>query len=317
MLSAMAAHVFDDSWRLVGIATTASLLAGGLSRAQIDTAVRRGSLSKLGRGVYADAAVADQYLQAQGGDQLLRVLAGLAVAGPGAVVSHQSAARLYGVDLLGKAGGSITLTGPPARGRHSRPGIRLHAACLPQAHVSTAYKFPITTPARTVVDLARELSFRGGVVAADSALHGKLTSEQELTQVIASCRRWRGVARAAAAVDFADNRAESPLESIARIVFHEAGLPPPELQAWLGSESELVGRVDFYWAEYRTIVEVDGELKYGLDPHRARQQLERDRLLREAGYEVLHFDWNQIVRSPDLVIAAIRQAFKRGARARG
>lgn len=90
--------------------------------------------------------------------------------------------------------------------------------------------------------------------------------------------------------------AESPLESIARVAFRDCGLPPPELQVWLGGTTEPIGRVDFYWRTYRTIAEVDGALKYDGDdgPNRARQQLRRDMLLREDGFEVVHFTWDQV-----------------------
>ena len=74
-------------------------------------------------------------------------------------------------------------------------------------------------------------------------------------------------------------------------------------------------RFDFYWRSYQTIAEVDGALKYdGADgPNRARQQLRRDMLLREDGYEVAHFTWDQITGTPQRVAASIRAAFERGA----
>ena len=244
---------------------------------------------------------------------MLRCLAALAISGPGVAVSHRSAAQLYQIDLLGRPDRQITLTGRPERGRHSRKAIHLHAAKLPAEHVTTAHGLPMTTPARTVIDLARELDFRAGVVAADSALHGKLTSKDELRAVLAACPQWRGIRRARAVAEFADKRAESPLESIARVVFSECGLPPPDLQVWLGGVVQPVGRVDFYWKHYRTVAEVDGDLKYE-DPIRAKAQLKRDSLLRSDGYEVVHFDWQEVTAAPDYVAAAIREAFRRGAR---
>ena len=63
-------------------------------------------------------------------------------------------------------------------------------------------------------------------------------------------------------VEFTDQRAESPLESIARVALRDCGLPPPDLQVWLGGVVEPGGRVDFYWKRYRTVAEVDGDLKY-------------------------------------------------------
>ena len=131
--------------------------------------------------------------------------------------------------------------------------------------------------------------------------------------MLATCARRQGARRAASVIDFADGGAESPLESIARVAFADCGLPPPELQVWLGGTSEPVGRVDFYWKQYRTIAEVDGAIKYA-DPQRARAQLRRDSLLREDGFEVVHFTWQQITQTPEHVAASIRKAFRRGIR---
>ena len=143
------------------------------------------------------------------------------------------------------------------------------------------------------------------MVAADSALHRKLTSKQELREVLAACQRWRGIRRATEVVEFADLRAESPLESIARVVFRDCGLPPPDLQVWLGGVAEPVGRVDFYWKRYLTVAEVDGDMKYQ-DPARAKAQLRRDSLLRSDGYEVVHLDWQEVTGAPDYVAAMVR-----------
>jgi len=113
-------------------------------------------------------------------------------------------------------------------------------------------------------------------------------------------------------VEFADGLSESPLESIARAVFRDCGLPRPALQVRIAGD-EFIGRVDFLWEKYRTVAEVDGAMKY-TDPYRARAQLRRDKKLREAGYEVVHFDWREIMSDPEAVAASIRAAFRRGQR---
>ena len=76
------------------------------------------------------------------------------------------------------------------------------------------------------------------------------------------------------------------------------------------SDDEVIGRVDFLWRRYRTIVEADGAVKYQT-PGRARAQLERDARLRAAGYEVVHFTWPAITRVPAQVVDPIRVAFRR------
>ena len=295
--------------RVAGIATTAELAAAGLSDARIRTLTRRGDLYQVVRGVYANGPRAHELLAIADGLQLLQLAAAVAVTEPGTVVSHESAAYLHSIDLLSKQD-AATLTCPRHRGWNARSGIRIHTATLPADHVTAEVGLPVTTPARTVVDLARTLSFRAGVVTADSALHRKLVTKPELTAVLASCIRWPGVRRATAVIEFADGRAESPLESIARVAFADCGLPPPELQVWLGGTVEPIGRVDFYWKQYRTIAEVDGAIKYA-DPQRARAQLRRDSLLRDDGFEVVHFTWQQITQAPEHVAASIRKAFRR------
>lgn len=301
-------NILPESHRTAGIITTAEFLAAGVTTNQIRALAQRGALVRLGRGVYADAAKTGKYSDLIGGEHLLQAVAALAVVGPGATVSRQSAAQLYGIALLRKPGKTVTLTCPPQRGGRARAGIKLYAANLPAGHLDGRVRFRLTTPARTVVDLARTLDFRAGVVTADSALHKKLTTKDELRLVIAACPQLRGIKRAREVVEFADGLAESPLESIARVVFRDCRLPPPELQVWLREDV----RVDFYWEKYRTIAEVDGAAKYDLDPGRARAQLDRDRLLRRDGFEVVHFTWAEITENPSLVAATIRDAFMKG-----
>ena len=300
--------------RVARLMTTAELLAGGWSERRIRTLAKRGDLIAIGRGVYADGDKARKLLSLSGGDQLLAVAAAVAVVGRGAVLSHQSAAYLHKVDVLGRPDShdtTVALTCPAHRGRRGRNGIQIHTASLSADQVTEVIGLPVTTAARTVVDLARTLEFRAGVVAADSALHQRLVTKADLLAQIAGCPRWRGARRAAEVVEFADGLAESPLESIARVVFRDRGLPAPQLQAWFGAGFDDSVRVDFYWPKYRTVAEVDGALKYS-DPMRARAQLRRDSWLRGQGLEVVHFDWQEIIGAPDAVAAAIRTAFRRG-----
>src|SRR5262249_19846012 len=145
------------------------------------------------------------------------------------------------------------------------------------------------------------------------ALHRKLVNTAELEAVLAECSRWHWARRATEVVSFADGLSESVLESMARVVFRDCGLPPPELQVWVGG-AEVVGRVDFLWRQFRTVAEVDGRMKYAA-PSRAGKQLGRDRHLRDAGYEVVHFGWRHITEDHGYVNATIKRAFERGTRA--
>lgn len=312
ILSRMAPPLTPRTGRIAQIVTTAELLAAGWSRDQIRDSARRGDLLVVRRGIYAEGPHARKLLSLSGGEELLAIGAAAALAGvgTGAVVSHQSAAYLHKIRLVGRRKPTVHLTRAPGKDLHAPAGIRLHTAMLPSQHVVARLGLSVTTPARTVVDLTRTLPFRAGVVAADSAMHQRLTTRDELLSVLAGCSRWRGAAMAADVIAFADGRSESPLESIARVVFRDCGLPSPKLQALLGTADEIV-RVDFFWDQYLTVVEVDGALKYA-DPERARAQLARDSWLRSLGYEVVHFTWEEITTMPELVAARIREAFRRG-----
>jgi len=314
ILDPMTVRNLSGTWRLAGIRTKPELIAAGNSPAQIRTLVRRGTYIQVRRGVYARADLAADLLARPSGDHLLTAAATLAVYGP-AAASHETAALIHNVSLLGKAPRHITLTRPVGLNRASGPGLRIHSAELPALHVTERHGMRVTTVARTVIDLARAFEFRAGVVTADAALHLDLVSKAELVSLLADCPQWPGISRASEVVEFADKLSESPLESIARVVFRDVGLPPPELQVWVGG-AEVVGRVDFLWRRFRTVAEVDGRLKYA-DPARAIQQLERDKRLRDAGYEVVHFSWQEITQNPAYVGTTVRTAFRRGTRPAG
>ena len=312
----MALDHLPETGRLANIATTAELLCAGFSAAQIRTEVSRGELVRLDHGIYAPAERVSSVTATDRGALALRVAATLASLGPQAVASHHTAARLQGLALLGRVPEGIAITRVPGTGsRKSWSDVRVHHAALPIGHVGLYDGVPVTAAARTVADLARVSPFRAGVVVADCALRRKLTTKPELQAVIESCRRWPGLQRAAEVVAFADALAESPLESIARVAFRDCGLPPPELQAWLGADGRVIARVDFYWERFRTIAEADGDLKYD-NRFEARYQLQRDAELRDAGFEVVHFGWREIYYTPMQVAESILAAFRRGSRSR-
>ena len=305
-----------DLGRIAGVATAAELVKSGLAKPAIRRMVRSGVLLQVRPGVYARA---DLVSRMSGSKEFrlrrLAIAAALAVVADGAVASHQDAALLFGIDLLDRISPSaVTLS---RSGRHDAllaglPAIRIRMANLPSNQKMVIGGIPVTTPARTVADLARVTSFKSGVVIADSALHRRLTTKAELSRVLATCARWPGVERARRVVAFSDGRSESPFESIARVAFRDGGLPPPDLQVWVGGDSGPVGRADFLWREHATIAEADGALKYA-DPDRARQQLRRDADLRAAGFEVVHIGWAELTMTPDQVIQAIKAAFARSA----
>lgn len=272
--------------------------------------VRSGDLVRMRRGVYATRRAVDWAEDDPTRAHVLRVIAIRATVGRAALVSHQSAALLHGLSLLNSLPvDTVTLTLPTAKpwNRPASAGVVFHSADLPRGHVTRLYNLPVTTAARTVVDLARTLPFTDAVVVADSALHAEKAGKPELRQILDSCASWPGVKQARRVVAFADERAGSALESAARVVFDEFGLDPPELQVTIHLPAHAF-LVDFFWRAHQVIVEADGLAKYTADKDLIAQ-FQRDRLLRDAGYKVVHFTWRELFKTPELVIARVRQAF--------
>jgi very-short-patch-repair endonuclease len=246
-------------------------------------AVLRGRLVRVRRGFYAEGSGPD-------------VTAATAAYRLGAVISHASAAALWGVDVLGRSDPAVHVTRPRRCQGATRayPDTVLHHAGLPTEHVTDRDGIPVTTPARTVIDLARSQPFRAGVVAADSALRRRLCTRDELREVLHSCRSWPGTRTARRVVAFADRRSASPLESISRVAFHDHRLPAPILQALIGGLDE----VDFLWERYRVIGEADGLMKY-TDPQVLRKEKLREEGLAQLGFTVFRWTWRDAYERPD------------------
>jgi hypothetical protein len=287
--------------------------ARGISPPLLRSLVRSGELIRMRQGVYATKRAADWAAADPVRAHALKVLAAMATAGAAgaaggnAVASYHSAALLHRLSLL-TSPGTVTLTLAKKWNRARPADVVFHASELPKEHVTRLYKLPVTTVARTVADLARTLPFIDAVVVADSALNQEKTSKPEILQVLEKCNGWPGVRQARRALEFADERAESPLESAARVVFAEAGLDPPELQVTIhGERAQFAARVDFLWRAQKVIAEADGLVKYN-DRKDLLNERERDHQLREAGYIAVHFTWRELFRTPEEVITRLRDA---------
>jgi very-short-patch-repair endonuclease len=302
-------------YRNGGLATTAELLARGVSKAQLRWWVRNGEVTAIARGVYSPTA----WLSTMADDP--RRMHAIAVGAiikrnPGMVASHESAAYLHGIDLILPRGTTVprvTLTRrPQGPGRSLVSGALIRVATLPDSHVTTVLGIPVTTIARTVMDIARTTGLMEGVVAADSALRTHAVVKVEFAIILEDCAQWKGVVQARKVLDFSDSRSESALESVARVRFAQFRIRPPGLQVNIRGAQGFIGRVDFCWEEYRTIAEADGALKYeDQGRERARAQLARDEKFHDAGWGTFHFTWREIYHEPAPTIDRLRRTFAR------
>jgi len=185
---------FPIAVRKKTVATIREWRAAGITPAQFRSLTRAGDLVRVRHGVYATRSAVESADADPRQAHALRVAAARACIGRTGVASHQSAAVLHGIDLLrSSADNTVWLTRPPSRYRSQCPdGVHPYSARLPGQQVRTLYGLPVTTATRTVIDLARSLTFMEGVVAVDSALRLGKATDRGLTDVLRSCAGWAG-----------------------------------------------------------------------------------------------------------------------------
>jgi hypothetical protein len=296
--------------------TRAMAVTAGWDPAAVDREVRSGRWTSLRRSVYARSQdVVDGPARA-----LLDVVAAQLASEHEVVGTHETAAAVHGLPMLAAYDGPPRLSRvrPPGQGRPGRGGPARLVSQIPPHHRALVSGAAVTTVARTAVDLARSGGAMASVVVLDGALRS--TPRAALEQVLDDCRGWPGIDSARDAVLFADGRAESALESVGRWRMHEAELPPPDLQVLLCDEDGPIGRTDFCWLAHRTVGEADGFGKYrtadgSADFAALRAEKLREDRLREAGFEVFRFTWDEAVHRPAVIAVRARRAFARaGAR---
>lgn len=238
-----------------------------------------------------------------------------------AVVSHLSAAVLHDLPVWDDQLSQVHLTRNRTGGGKRRRYVHLHPGHLMPEDVVEVARMPVTSMARTVVDLARTLSFPRSVPIADAALHSGLPLV-ELQSAVDQAARRQGSAAARRMAAFSDGRAESVGESTSRVVLMQARMPKPDLQFEVFDDLGLLARrTDFCWPEQRTVGEFDGRVKYGrlLRPGQSagdviHAEKLREDLLRDLGWGVVRWTWIDLGR-PEVIVRRLERAFVRGSRA--
>jgi very-short-patch-repair endonuclease len=268
----------------------------GLGRRGIALRLRSGRLHRLYPGVYS---VGHRILS-----QHARWMAAVLFCGPGAVLSHRSAAALWGI----RAGGGtrIHITSP-SRSRSHGP-IQRHFSVLPDDEVTEHDGIPVTTVPRTIFDLAAVSSAEVAEAALRQSEYLRLYDHLSLPHLLERYPRRRGsraVRECLARRRETAGRSRSWLEEVFLPFLDRYRLPrPQQLNAWI----EVGGRrfeVDCFWPGARAIVELDGFAAHGtriaFEEDRAR-----DRRLRVAGYGVTRIAPEQIEDEPDALAADLR-----------
>jgi hypothetical protein len=229
--------------------------------------------------------------------------------GPTAVLSHASAAHAW--DIRRSATARVHVTIADRSGRR-RPGIAIHRPrALPADEVTTMPGgLPITTPARTLIDIAADRTLRGRSLerAIDGAELGAHVDWADVARLIDRYPRRAGVPALRSTLELytpASVDTRSRLEEIMLGICARHGIPRPQTNV------VVEGRVrDFYWPHARLVVEADG-YRWHRSPGAFNDDRERDTELALAGYERLRFTYDQCTKRRHWVRSAIHRALGR------
>jgi very-short-patch-repair endonuclease len=292
--------VMELAGRQHGVVTRAQLLALGVRAETIDYRTRQGRLHRASRGVYA--------LGRPQLPQLGRWMAAVLACGPQALLSHGSAAALWGIrrprDTSRFGGGrrpsglaaelpartpEVSEVSVPSSVMRRRGGIRLHRRALVEADRRRCDGIPVTSPSLTLVDLGARLSDAGPEAAINEADRLGLVDPETLRAELARHAGVPGVVAVRRVLDARTFRlTDSELERRFLRLVRRAGLPVPETGCRVNGF-----KVDFCWPELGLVVETDG-LRY----HRTPSQQTRDRLRDQAharrGLTPLRFTHQQV-----------------------
>lgn len=294
-----------------GIWTRRQALAAGLTAGEVDTLLRSGSWQTLQRGIYCDGGTTPHPAQRAG--------AACLAAGAGSVAVGRTAARVHGMPLIDDddpATDSRQLCFDDvitAAGVHRAPrltpdrtaGLVLGQEILDGQDVVLVSGVRVTSPARTLFWLARELSFAAAVAATDHALRSEAVTKPELSALALRLAGHRGVVAFRRVVDFADERAETAFESVTRVV-----VTAPELPAWtpqlrVRSGGRVVARVDLGNERLRLAVESDGGAHHSGEA--VAKDRARDEMVGAGGWYAVHVSWFDARVRPASVRARVRK----------
>jgi len=287
--------IADLASRQHGLVARRQLFSMGLGRGAIDWRIRTGRLHPVHRGVYMvghRAKTANAWWMAA-------VLAG----GDDAVLSHRSAAALHRIRQWARPSDDVTVP----RALHRRGRIVWHRAALPDDEVTMTDGIPVTTPVRTIFDLAALLDRRQVERAMHEAEVRQLLDALSLRDLLARHPSARGagtIEAILASKDCAFAYTRNDFEELFHSFLVDRGFPIPRFNVRIWLANRWI-EADAVWDEERVIAELDGRAVHNSDRNFDGDRA-RDRRLQAIGWRVARITWRQLNDEPEEVEADLR-----------
>ena len=278
-----------------GVIATRQLRLCGFNATAIAVRVRRGNLHPVFRGVYA---VGHRALT-QNGLFIGAVLA----CGDGTVLSHHACAAYH--SMLAWDARDVDVIVPRSAGR-AIDGIRAHRSRLDPRDVWIRFNIRVTSPARTILDLAATQPFKPLRRLVRQAQAERTVNVRQLLEVVHRYPRHRGAARLRAVVADGPTPTKSDLEDLALDLLDHAAVPRPEVNAKLTLDGRPISP-DLLWPGPRLAVELDSR-RWHHDPLTRQDDADKQAILEAHGYRVLRITWRQIVDHPQQTLRRVRAA---------
>ena len=285
------------------IVTLAELVQLGLAPSSVRSRVAAGHLHRMYRGVFA---VGHRVVPREG-----HWLAAVLACGEGAVLSHRSAAALWGIQSTSQIRIDVT---SPLRAGKSREGIAVHSgATLLPADATEVDRVPCTSLARTLLDLAEILSPAALEHAINQAVVLRVFDLRAVDGVLGRAAGRRGASRLKRALgegDFTGPGTRSPLEErfLELCVAHR--ITRPEVNTRVQTSAGWI-EVDFLWRRERLVVETNG-FRFHANTRQFERDHQREQLLALTDWRFRRFTWRQVTQDPALVAAVVHRALAEG-----
>jgi len=230
-------------------------------------------------------------------------------AGPAAVLSHRSAGTLWRIFPSMSILPEVTR---PTRMK-ARPGLRGHTGVLMSDEITCAEGIPVTTPPRTMLDLAAQSTMRQLEMALNEMEVRGITDKLSIPDLLERYPRQCGSSKLKALL--ADETAargvtREELEKRFADILGGTDLPRPRLNANVAVRGRFY-EADCLWAEQRLIVELDGRAAHGTRGA-FESDRERDRLLQSDGWRVVRITWRQLHDDAVAVVADLQRMLRTG-----